>query len=216
MKNALHISSSEFLDKYTLTLIGDKGLPVVILKMLSDEYKSCPFVGNDGCAIYGDRPWACRIYPLCPESTPETEKSGKRYYSVLDVPFCMGFSTGKAHVLSEWIAQQGLPIYHEMETPVKKVTNNPRLAKTKISNAKIRQMYYMICYDLDRFRNFILESSFLKRFIVSPDEVKKLKTDETALYHFAFKWLEYGLLSQQVLKVKPEFVASFKKAQHIE
>ncbi|MGD9134326.1 MAG: hypothetical protein PVF78_11800, partial [Desulfobacterales bacterium] len=37
MKNALQISSSDFLAKYTTTLIGDIGLPVVALKMLEDD-----------------------------------------------------------------------------------------------------------------------------------------------------------------------------------
>ena len=214
MKRALKISSSEFLDQYTFTVIGDKGLPVVILKMLSDDHKSCPFVDNDGCRIYGDRPWACRVYPLRPESTPDTEKAGKRYYSVTDVPFCRGLGTDKTHVLSEWIAQQGLPIYHEMEIPFKKIANDPNLAGTTITNTKIQQMFYMACYDLDRFRKFILESSFLKRFVVSPGEVDRLKSDDTALYRFALRWLEYGLLSQHVLKVNPDFVESFQNARH--
>jgi Fe-S-cluster containining protein len=213
MKRALRMSSSDFLERYTFTVIGDKGLPVVILKMLPDEHKSCPFVDSGGCRIYGARPWACRIYPLRPESTAETERSGKRYYSVMDVPFCRGLRSGQTHVLSEWLENQGVPEYHEMEIPFKKIVGNPRLAKTTITNTKIQQMFYMACYDLDRFRKFILESSFLKRFAVSPGEVDRLKNDDTALYGFAFRWLEYGLLSQQVLKVKPEFAASFQKAR---
>ena len=75
MKNALQLSSGAFLAQYTVTMIADTGLPVVILKMADDDRKSCPFVTPQGCAIYQDRPWACRIYPLQPESTKSTEKS---------------------------------------------------------------------------------------------------------------------------------------------
>ena len=87
MKNALQLLSGDFLARYTATLIGDVGLPVVVLKMQEDDEKSCPFVTRSGCGIYEDRPWACRIYPLQPESTKITEKAGKAYYSVMDVPF---------------------------------------------------------------------------------------------------------------------------------
>jgi len=77
MKNALNITSGDFLTSHTDILVGDAGLAVVVLRMRDDEKKSCPFVTSGGCKIYEDRPWACRIYPLKPESTDITEKSGK-------------------------------------------------------------------------------------------------------------------------------------------
>jgi hypothetical protein len=74
----------------------------------------------------------------------------------------------------------------------------------------------MACYDLDRFRRFVLESSFLERFEINPDEVELIKTDDVTLYRFALKWLEYGLLAQQVLKVKPDVMAAKKQELGIE
>jgi Fe-S-cluster containining protein len=216
MKNALGLSSTDFLAAYTATLIGDTGLPVVVLKMRQDDEKTCPFVTNSGCAIYPDRPWACRIYPLQPESTITTEKAGKAYYSVMDVPFCRGLASDREQILSDWIKQQGIPVYHEMETLFKTISTNDRLIKEKITNKKIQDMYYMACYDLDRFRRFVLETTFLDRFDVDPETVEQLKTDDTALYRFALQWLEYGLLAQQVLKVKPAVMAAKKQEMGIE
>jgi hypothetical protein len=37
MKNALHMSSGDFLARHTVTMIGDNGLPVVVLKMQDDD-----------------------------------------------------------------------------------------------------------------------------------------------------------------------------------
>jgi Fe-S-cluster containining protein len=216
MKNALQILSGDFLARYTTTLIGDAGLPVVVLKMQQDVEKRCPFVTPGGCKIYADRPWACRIYPLQPESTKITEKAGKAYYSVMDVPFCDGLDIEKKVVLSDWIEAQGIPVYQEMELPFKAISTNERLTKEKISNSKIQNMYYMACYDLDRFRRFVLESSFLKRFDVPPEKVERLKIDDEALYRFAINWIEYGLLAQHVLKVKPEVMAAKKLELGIE
>lgn len=212
MKNALKIPSDESLPAYTATLIGESGLPVIVLKMQDDEEKSCPFVTPQGCTIYEARPWSCRIYPLQPESTKITEKAGKEYYSVMDVPFCRGLAEDKIMIVREWKAEQGIPVYREMEVFFKKITMNEILSNKKISNKKIQEMYYMASYDLDRFRRFILESKFLDLFDVDPETVEKIKQDDLELYKFAMKWLEYGLLGQHVLKVKPE-VMDAKKAE---
>jgi uncharacterized protein len=210
MKKALHMSSGNFLAEYTATLIGDAGLPVVVLKMLEDDEKSCPFVRSSGCSIYPDRPWACRIYPLQPESTPHTEKAGKDYYSVMDVPFCLGLKADRTLDLSSYIEEQGIPVYMEMEALFKKITTSNRLIKEKITNKKIQEMYFLACYNLDDFRRFVLESTFLDRFEVEPKTVEEIKTDDVALYRFAIQWLEYGLLAQHVMKVKPEVMAAKK------
>ena len=107
-----------------MTMIGDTGLPVVVLKMRNNVEKSCPFVTSRGCTIYPDRPWSCRIYPLQPESTKITEKAGREYYSVMDVPFCLGFAEDNVQTFDAWIVEQGIPIYKEMEAPFKKITTN--------------------------------------------------------------------------------------------
>lgn len=216
LKNALSISSSDFLAKYTAAMLSDSGFPVVTLKMQADAEKSCPFVSQRGCTVYADRPWACRMYPLQPESTKLTEKANKSYYSVMDLSFCRGLQARKSWTLSTWIEDQGIPVYHEMENLFKTVTANERLTKEKITNKKIQEMYFMASYDLDRFRRFVTESTFLERFEVDPQEIERIKTDDVALFRFAVKWLEYGLLAQQVLSVKPEVMATKKQELGIE
>jgi len=203
MKNVLNISSGEFLTNYTMSMIGDTGLPVVLLKMKDDDEKNCPFVTRQGCMIYPDRPWSCRIYPLQPESSKITERAGKQYYSVMDVPFCLGFEASRSLALTEWIEEQGVSVYQKMEAPFKTITTNAFLGQNKITNTNIQEMIYMACYDLDRFKRFIVESTFLEHFEVEPEVVRKIKEDDVELYYFAMRWLEYGLLGQHVLKVKP-------------
>jgi len=211
MKNGLHLSSGDFLAKFTVIMVGDNELPVIALKMQDDQEKNCPFVRSDGCSIYPHRPWACRIYPLQPEHTQITEKAGKAYYSVMDVPFCLGLKEDRAITLSQWIEEQGIPVYQEMEALFKRITNNERLVKERITNKKIQEMYYMACYDLDRFRRFVLESTFLERFEIEPQQVKNIKTDDVALFRLAVQWLEYGLLAQHALKVKASVMATKKQ-----
>ena len=212
LKNALGISSEIFLRGYTRSLIGNTGLPSVVMKLKNDAARSCPFVTPHGCRVYSNRPWSCRIYPLQPESTKITEKADKEYYSIMDVPFCLGLSEDRVSSVLRWQEQQGIPIYLEMEKLFKRITMNEFLAGKKIENQKIRDMYYLACYDLDRFRRFVFESTFLKRFETNPDEIEQIRRDDVALYKFAMKWLEYGLIGQHVFKVKPDEMA-YKKQE---
>jgi Fe-S-cluster containining protein len=66
MRRKLDLSSEEFLAVFTEPRILEKAdMPVVTLKLLDDDRKSCPFVEDgDGCVIYEDRPTTCRYYPI--------------------------------------------------------------------------------------------------------------------------------------------------------
>lgn len=212
MKNALGISSEDFLRTYTNTLIGkDSGLPVVVLRMGEDEEKSCPFVTPEGCTIYDDRPWSCRMYPLQPESTNITEKASKEYYSIVDAPFCLGLEENRVVSVEEWKEEQGIPIYIEMEQLFKRITLSEHLKGKEIRNRKIQDMFYMASYDLDRFKRFVFDSKFLDVFDVDSSTVEKIRRDELELLKFAFRWLEFGLIGQHVLKVKPDVLEAKKQ-----
>jgi hypothetical protein len=58
----------------------------------------------------------------------------------------------------------------------------------------------------------VFESTFLDRFDIEPQTIAEIKSDDVALYRFAMRWLEYGLLAQHVMKVKPDVVVA-KKAE---
>lgn len=212
MKNALNMSSEDFLEAYTVYLVSEtSGLPVVTLKLNEDEEKSCPFVTPDGCTIYQDRPWSCRMYPLQPESTKITESKGREYYSVMDVPFCQGFVEKRVSSVRDWLEKQGVPVYKEMELAFKKITMNQALTSQKITNPRLQEMFYMACYDVDRFRRFVFESKFLQTFDIDQETLEKIRSDDVELFQFAMRWLEYGLIGQHVLKVKPEVIKAKKE-----
>ena len=72
LQRRLGLSSEQFLARYTeRQLRGRAGLPFLFLRMREDDKKSCPFLTPQGCAVYSDRPLACRLYPLgLPPPTP--------------------------------------------------------------------------------------------------------------------------------------------------
>jgi len=212
MKNRLKLPSSEFLHRYTTTVVGkDWGLPAVALKMKDDENKSCPFVAPEGCTIYEDRPWSCRSYPLQPVGSKKYDRQGKEFYTIIRKPFCLGFDEDKKWTVREWKKDQGIDIYMEMEKPLKKITLSEDLEGEEIFNEDIRQMFYMACYDLDRFRRFVFESRFLNIFDIEKELVEKIKTDEVELLKFAFRWIKFGLVGKDAFRMREGVLEAKKK-----
>jgi hypothetical protein len=63
-------------------------------------------------------------------------------------------------------------------------------------------MFFTACYDLDRFRSFVFESTFLERFELDDELVESLRNDDDALLRFAFRWLRFALFAEPVLPVR--------------
>ncbi|MFH2093470.1 MAG: YkgJ family cysteine cluster protein, partial [Pseudomonadota bacterium] len=80
MRKKLELSSEEFLAVFTTPQILEKAdLPIVTLKLLDDDRKSCPFVEDkDGCVIYEHRPTTCRYYPLGVGSLSYSGEKGEK------------------------------------------------------------------------------------------------------------------------------------------
>jgi hypothetical protein len=61
---------------------------------------------------------------------------------------------------------------------------------------RVKQMFFMASYDIDRFRKFVFESSFLQRYPVDDATLAALRSDDVALLEFGLKWLR-GLLFKE-------------------
>jgi hypothetical protein len=57
-------------------------------------------------------------------------------------------------------------------------------------------IFIMVSFDQDAFRNFVFESSFLTRFEISKDTAERIKNDDEELLKFGFTWLEYALFAE--------------------
>lgn len=196
MKNALGISSEEFLEKYAISsVLQDCALPVVAIKMRDDGQRSCPFVTSKGCMIYEDRPMSCRMYPLGIDS--ETRgANGEESYFIYDNPSCLGFTEDKEWTVEEWWRGQGIDVYEENNKPYKELTSHDfrRLKSLKID------MFHMTCYNLDRFRRHLFESRFFDLFDIEEETKERIGSDDKELLHFGFRWLRFSLFGENTIK----------------
>jgi len=195
LKNALGITSGEFLDKYTLIIPkGNLLIPMVVLKMREDN-KNCQLVTKDGCTVYSDRPWACRMYPL------SVNEDGT-FSTIADPARCMGLSQKVPSRISEWLIGQGVPVYEEMNDLFTQITSPLKAQNLDIDNPQVKKMTFMALYNIDAFREFIFKSSFMDKFVVEPLTIEKIKRSDTELLKFAFDWIKFGLFGQKLFAVK--------------
>ena len=93
LKKNMQLTSEEFLAIYTEPQLLEKtDLPVVLLKLLDDEQNSCPYVRDEGCIVYEDRPSTCRYYPLGVATLQHKEGADDDgFFFFVNEPHCLGF-----------------------------------------------------------------------------------------------------------------------------
>ena len=109
LRQALRIGSSEFLAKYTRSFLTRvTNIPVVQL-LMDHQFLRCPFVAEEGCRVYENRPWACRMFPLDLASTDAQFRliSGKER--------CKGLSERSKGTVGDWLESQAVLEYVEMD-----------------------------------------------------------------------------------------------------
>lgn len=203
MKRRLQLSSGEFLKQYTESHDGRESIfPLMRLKMRDDEGRRCPLVSPKGCTIYEDRPGACRLYPLGRGAASEVPGSGEQeFYFVINESHCLGFKEEKEWTVQEWIQDQGVRLYNEMNRPWMEIvtSKNPRLREL---TAQKLEMFFLVSYNLDRFRDFVFHTKFLTVFDLVAEEIEGAASDEVQLLKLGMRWLRFALFGEPALLLK--------------
>lgn len=201
----LDLPTRAFLDRHTLTPITKElHLPVVMLRMNDDERKSCPFVGEQGCTVYEDRPWACRMYPVgmgIPPARAGVEPAP--VYFLFEDDFCEGRCGDRRWTAEQWRADQGVDERDAREAGYRAIVSHPWFIGGRTLDPKRMEMFFTAAYDLDSFRSFIFETTFLQRFELDAGLVEQLRSDDEALLEFAWRWLRFALFAEPTLTVRP-------------
>jgi Fe-S-cluster containining protein len=206
MKKALGMDSSEFLEKHTISpFTEDQKFPVVLLKM-DQETKRCLFVTEEGCSIYANRPWACRMYPLGVAEPKNPNPNDRAFHFLLREDICHGHDKGNSCTVREWIADQGIDEYDMMGAMFKELMLHDFWDKEETLPPEKMDMYYMACYDLDRFRRFVFETRFLELFEVDEARVEAIRTNDEELLDLAMQWLKFCLFGEKTMKMRKQAV----------
>ncbi len=206
LKQRLGISSEEFLDRYAGVAQGSNPyFPSVILRMAENEEHTCPFLAEKGCTVYEDRPSACRTYPL-ERAVDRSPQQGRpeEFYFLTSHSYCKGHGEDKEWTVKEWLRDQQLLYYNamddlwaEMDTLFAK---NPWKGEGAAGPRQL--LAFMVCYNVDRFRQYVNEHNLLKVFKLDKARVRAIEQDDESLLKFGFDWLKYILFNMPTLHPK--------------
>ena len=192
LKRRLGLTSEEFLTRHTITAIRENPyFPNVMLKMSDRPDRPCSFLSKDGCAVYEDRPYSCRAYPLEPALYGDGENQLNIRCYVVCHSHCLGHREDREWTGRQWMEDQQMNDYHEVNARWAQIDSlfreNPFGDKALDSPAL--KMAYMASYNLDTFRRFVFTSSFLSRFHVPQQRLKAVHENDTDLLVLGFDWI---------------------------
>jgi hypothetical protein len=207
MKNRLGISSTQFLKDYTVPYEMEKdGIAGVKFRPVEGG-SACRFMKPEGCDIYTDRPTACRYYPVALLSMRKQDEYVDRdSYAIVKEDHCKGHHEKRPITIADYRKEQGLEEYDELargwrQLVLKKKSSGPTIGKPSLRS---RQLFFMACYDIDRFREFVFAESFAKLFELKPEEKELFANDDVALLQFAFRFLRQVMFGEESIGLNAE------------
>lgn len=206
LKQCLALSSADFIEKHTDIIVRPGHFfPDVMLRMADNEEKTCPFLSAAGCRVYPDRPHTCRAFPVEHGIYYDAGKSQTRMVHFFRPPdFCKGRFETTSWTLASWEADQEAAFYNQMTMRWAEVArlfqNDPFGAEGP--DGQKGKMAFMAAYNIDAFREFVLYSSFLKRYKVDSRLRLKIKSDDVAVLKLGMAWIKMFLFGIQVKEIK--------------
>jgi hypothetical protein len=198
LKNHLGLSSGQFLEQYTSQHVGpESGLPIITLKPGDQKNLICPFVTPQGCRVYENRPSSCRIYPLM-RGVARSRETGRmtEQFMVLKEPHCCGFEGGQTKTVQQWIEDQEIAIYNEINDKLMQIISLKNRRMPGVLDIKSRHLFFTALYDLDSFRSQIINNGLVADLQIDSLLLDKALVDDVALLEVGMKWVERVLIDQ--------------------
>ncbi len=205
LKQRLGMTSEKFLARHTITALRENPyFPNVMLKMSDLPGRPCSFLSQNGCTVYQDRPYSCRAYPLEPALSGDGEKRINMHCYVARHSHCLGHREDREWTAHQWIEDQQMDDYHEINASWAQIDSlfrqNP-FGDNPLDSPALK-MAYMASYNIDTFRRFVFESTFLSRFDVPPQRLEVARESDTELLRLGFDFIRRFLGGQGPLQAR--------------
>jgi hypothetical protein len=179
------------------------GMPGLKLNT-KDGSTACTFLTPEGCSVYADRPSACRYYALGllamrKTDSPQHEDS----YFVVKEEHCLGHLEPMVQSVRDYRGEQGVDEYDEMnrewrEIVLKKRSSGPTVGKP---SPRSLELFFLASYDIEGFRDFVASPAFRELFVLEPQLMQSLMSDDVVLMRFAFRFLQQVLFGESSIPV---------------
>ena len=162
--------------------------------------RACQFMTPEGCGVYEDRPTACRYYPVALLSMRRQDEYDRPRF------LCAGEGSAlprprraaRAHHrrLPRGTGPGGVRRARPRLAPAdpeEEIAPGPTIGKP---SKRSLQLFFMACYDIDRFRAFVASDGFAELFDLPADEMQKILADDAELMLFGFRFLRQVLFGE--------------------
>ena len=196
LRKQLGLSSAEFFDQYgIIEIVQGTTFPIVYLTMVDDGQASCPFVTKAGCSVYGDRPGACRIYPLGRGAFRGPDNNMQELHVLIQEPHCQGFDESAPRDVDQWKKDQDLATYNQINDEMLSVLQHPRVKEGLQLSANQQEAFILALYRLDELGQRLAANTLEPSLELDDNERQMIAADDLALLRFGIKWVKHALLS---------------------
>ena len=207
LSRRLGISTTEFIQQYTFPYeLEPNGVAGVKFKPVENG-SACQFMRPEGCDVYSDRPTACRYYPVALLSMRRSDEyTDRNAYALVKEPHCHGHNEPRQLSIEDYRQEQGVVEYDELgrgwrQLVLKKKSSGPTIGAP---SKRSLQLWFMACYDLDRFRDFVASTAFNEVYDIPWDEMQKILSTDDELMLFAFRFLRQTMFGEETIIMKTD------------
>jgi len=122
----------------------------------------------------------------------ETDKIAEQYI-LLKEPHCLGFEKGRTWTIREWIEDQDVTLYNEMNDMLLEIISLKNRLIPGPLDIKSRFAFHMALYDIDTFRSHVFEKNILDNWNLDDKTLDTLKNDDLELLKLGHRWIKKTL-----------------------
>jgi len=132
----------------------------------------------------------------------DSETGRDEFYFMTKEDHCKGFEEDKEWTINEWRKDQGADLHDEMNRGWMEILIKKKSFGEKEFPDIKNKMFFMVSTNIDYFRAFVFESSFLDTYDLPAELTEKIKTDDAELLKLAYEWLKSAMFAEETLKFK--------------
>jgi Fe-S-cluster containining protein len=186
LRRSLKIGSEAFLNQYTRHFLAKTTHIPVVQFALEPRTLRCRFVGDEGCTVYQDRPWACRLYPLdLAEGDPD------RYQVMVSRDRCLGLAEPGRQTVGEWLEGQGIAPFAAMDRAYHGIMP-AGFKRGQWLDPGVGKLLFL-AYDLDRFARLLDDPRLRKFYEIDDALLERVAHDDEVLLLLAFRYIRSQL-----------------------
>ena len=138
-------------------------------------------------------------------------------YALVEEPHCLGHQEPRRISVADYRKEQGLDEYDDLargwrQLILKKKSSGPSIGKP---SKRSLELFFMVCYDIDRFSQFVASDGFSDIYDLPAQELKDILCDDNALMQFGFRFLRQVLFGEETIALRQE-AAEQRRLRHLE